>query len=84
LDLFVRCSEFIVGGIDRPPTESLSSQLALVHVPQEAWQQSATVPSITLKLKHRFHFNKSVYKIQPITGNEVTAICIYGECNSTL
>ncbi len=84
LDLFVRCSEFIVGGIDQPPTESLSSQLALVHAPQEAWRQSATVPNITLKLKHRFQFDNSVYKIQSITGNEVSAVCIYGEHNGTV
>ena len=42
------------------------------------------LPTITLKLKHRFQFDNSVYKIQSIVGDEVSAVCVYGESNGSI
>jgi hypothetical protein len=53
--------------------------LAIAVTPQEARGQSMMLSTITLKLKHRFQFDNSIYKIQSIVGDEVSAVCVYDE-----
>ncbi len=79
LDIYIRCAELIVGGMDRLPTGSLRDQLKTNEAaPAEAWQRSIMLSSVSLKVKRRFQFENEVFCIESLTGNDVHAICFFG------
>ncbi len=79
LDVYVRSSDYIASRTQPPPTESLWSQLTNLPEPADEWRKSVMLSNISLKVKQRFQFCNSVFRIQHIDGNEVHAICVYGE-----
>jgi hypothetical protein len=76
LDIFVRCSEFIVGGNAELPTENLSSQF--IAMPPSERVISNCASTVVLKEKQRFNLNDLVFRIISVTGDSVHALCVYG------
>jgi hypothetical protein len=83
LEIYVRSSEFIVGGKESPPTENLRVQLVNVPATSEAWQRSLVPSHIELKVKQRFQVHNSVFRIVSVAGNIVEALCVFGPIKGT-
>jgi hypothetical protein len=84
LDIYVRCSEYIAGRTAHAPTESLRSQLANLPPQVDEWRRSVMLSNISLKVKQRFQFRDSVFRITNIDGAEVHAICVYGDSKGSV
>ena len=78
LDIYVRSSQFVVGGVIDPPTENIRSQLVNVAVPAIT-RQNVKMSDINLRVGLRFQIGASVYRIQQLISNDsILAKCIYG------
>ncbi len=84
LDVYVRCSEYIASRTAHAPTESLRSQLANLPAQVDESRRSVMLSNISLKVKQRFQFRDSVFRITNIDGAEVHAICVYGESKGSV
>ncbi len=78
LNIYVRSSQFAVGGPIDPPTENVRLQLANVTAPGNTGQK-IELSDINLRIGLRFQIGASVYCIeQLVTDNSILARCVYG------
>ncbi len=83
LKIYVRSSEFIVGGLESPPTENLQVQLTNIRISSEPWQRSLVHSNVQLKVKQCLQVNNSVFQILSVSGNNVEAECVFGPIKGT-
>ncbi len=75
-DIYVRSSEYIVGGTAPPPTDKIHAQLEAVPTTSES--NKLIMSQFKLKVMQNFQMDSSVFQIINISGDNVSAICVYG------